>query len=62
MILHKQLLTTLGVLTGGAGALAFALDHSVRATDLELHPAKLPWYHTGLFNSFDHARYRFHST
>lgn len=49
-------MTTLGVLSGGVGALIFALDQSVRASELELHPPKNPFYHKGLFNSLDHAR------
>lgn len=47
---------TLGVLTGGAGALVLALDQSVKASDLELHPPKNPWSHKGWFSSLDHAR------
>lgn len=51
-----QLLGSLGVLAGGAGALIMALDRSVRASDLELHPPKNPWSHSGWFKSLDHAR------
>lgn len=47
---------SLGVLTGGAGALLFALDQSVRASELELHPPKNPWNHNGLLSSLDYAR------
>lgn len=50
------MLGTIGLLTGGGAALVFALDRSVKATDLELHPPKLPWSHNGLINSLDHAR------
>lgn len=50
------MLGTVGVLTGGAGALLFALDQSVRASELELHPPKNPWSHNGLLTSLDHAR------
>nr|CAI5840586.1 unnamed protein product [Callosobruchus analis] len=32
---------TIGMLAGGAGALVFALDRSVRASDLELHPPNM---------------------
>ncbi|XP_022915837.1 cytochrome c1, heme protein, mitochondrial [Onthophagus taurus] len=55
---RKALFATIGALAGGAGALAFALDQSVRASDLELHPPKNPWYHNGLLNSLDHASVR----
>lgn len=51
-----QLIGTMGILTGGAGALVLALDRSVKASDLELHPPKLPWSHSGWFDSLDHAR------
>lgn len=55
----KTLLATIGALTGGAAALVYALDQSVKASDLELHPPKNPWYHKGgLFNSLDHASVR----
>lgn len=46
---------TLGVLAGGAGALVFALDRAVKASDLELHPPKHIWPHSGIFSSLDHA-------
>jgi len=55
---RKALLGSLGVLAGGAGALIFALDKTVRATDLELHPPQNPWSHNGWFNSIDHAGIR----
>ncbi|KAL3285231.1 hypothetical protein HHI36_019343 [Cryptolaemus montrouzieri] len=55
---QKNLIGAIGALTGGAGALLFALDQSVRATDLELHPPKNPWSHNGLFSSLDHASVR----
>ncbi|KAF2893985.1 hypothetical protein ILUMI_12181 [Ignelater luminosus] len=54
----KTLLTTLGVLTGGAGALVLALDQSVRASDLELHAPKNPWNHKGPISALDHASIR----
>lgn len=54
----KTLLATLGVLTGGAGALMFALDQSVKASDLELHPPKNPWSHDGAISALDHASIR----
>lgn len=53
---QKTLLTAVGALAGGAGALVLALDHSVKAFDLVLHPPELPWSHKGFFNALDHAR------
>lgn len=55
---RKALIGTLGVLAGGTGALLFALDRSVKASDLELHPPKNPWSHSGPFSSLDHASIR----
>ncbi|KAK9881508.1 hypothetical protein WA026_016388 [Henosepilachna vigintioctopunctata] len=55
---QKTILGSLGVIAGGVGALVFALDQSVRATDLELHPPKNPWSHNGMISSFDHASLR----
>ncbi|ESO90987.1 hypothetical protein LOTGIDRAFT_122247 [Lottia gigantea] len=43
--------------TGGIGA-AVILDQRVLAGELELHPPKMPWSHTGLFDSFDAASVR----
>jgi len=51
-----QLFATLGIVTGGTGALVFALDQSVKASELELHPPKNPWSHNGFFSSLDHSR------
>uniref|UniRef100_A0A069DRE3 Cytochrome c1, heme protein, mitochondrial n=1 Tax=Panstrongylus megistus TaxID=65343 RepID=A0A069DRE3_9HEMI len=55
---RKALLTTMGVIAGGAGALLFALEKSISAADLELHPPKYPWSHRGYFDSLDHASIR----
>lgn len=55
---RKALLGSLGVLTGGVGALLFALDKSVRASDLQLHPPKNPWNHNAWYSSLDHASIR----
>ncbi|XP_046659763.1 cytochrome c1, heme protein, mitochondrial [Homalodisca vitripennis] len=55
---RKAFYATCGVVAGGAGALLFALDQSVKATDLELHPPKNPWNHKGYFDSLDHASIR----
>lgn len=54
---QKKIMATIGVLAGGAGALVYTLDQSVRAYDLVLHPPKLPWNHNGWFKGFDHARF-----
>lgn len=51
-------MTTIGIVTGGVGALAIALDRSVKAADVDLHPPKQLWPHTGLFQSLDHASIR----
>nr|CAD7593299.1 unnamed protein product [Timema genevievae] len=53
-----HLYATLGIITGGTGALLFALDQSVKASDLELHPPKHPWSHKGYFSALDHASIR----
>ncbi|KAK5642202.1 hypothetical protein RI129_008369 [Pyrocoelia pectoralis] len=55
---NRKLLVTLGGLTGSVGALIFALDQSVKATDLELHPPSYPWNHLGFTASLDHASIR----
>lgn len=41
--------------TAAAGGIGFlvALNSSVQAADLVLHPPKYPWSHKGLFKSFD---------
>lgn len=54
---HFQLLSTLGVVGGGVGALLFALEQSVQASGGEAHSPHQPWSHDGWFKSFDHARY-----
>jgi len=55
--LAKKLgLTALGLASGGAVGVVYALDESVKA-DLAIHPPKLPWSHKGI-NSFDHASIR----
>ncbi|XP_071451317.1 cytochrome c1, heme protein, mitochondrial [Hetaerina americana] len=55
---RKTFLVTIGVLSGGGAGLALALDQSVKASDLELHPPKNPWSHNGLFAALDHASVR----
>jgi ubiquinol-cytochrome c reductase cytochrome c1 subunit len=54
----KALLGSLGLLAGGTGTLLYALDQSVKASDLELHPPKNIWSHTGLFSALDHSSIR----
>ena len=55
---QKTICTTAGILTGGAAALWYALDRSVQAADLVLHPPEMSWPHSGLLSSFDHASLR----
>lgn len=55
---RKTLYATLGIITGGTGALLFTLDQSVKASDLELHPPKNPWSHSSFFASLDHTSIR----
>ena len=56
-----QALAASGVVGVGALGLMYALNESVKASDLELHPPKYPWSHTGFLGgflkAFDHARY-----
>lgn len=54
----KAGLALFGSLVGGAAALAYSLDQSVKASGLELHPPHFPWSHNGPFSSFDHASIR----
>ncbi|XP_077982595.1 cytochrome c1, heme protein, mitochondrial-like [Glandiceps talaboti] len=49
----KLVLSALGVLTAGGVGLVSALEMSVRAEDLELHPPKHPWNHKGLLQTYD---------
>lgn len=55
---RKALIGAFGALAGGAGALLFALDQSVRADELVLHPPKNPWSHNGIIQSYDHSSLR----
>ncbi|CAH0398878.1 unnamed protein product [Chilo suppressalis] len=55
---RKLLLSTLGVVGGGVGALLFALEQSVQASGSEAHPPHQPWSHDGWFQSLDHASVR----
>jgi len=53
-----QFTGAVGVLTAGAVGLGVALELSVRASGIELHPPKYPWNHKGMLDSFDHASMR----
>jgi len=48
----------LGTVAAGGVGLAAALQASVLATDLTLHPPEYPWSHNGIFSSLDHAAVR----
>ncbi|XP_013772646.1 cytochrome c1, heme protein, mitochondrial-like [Limulus polyphemus] len=54
----KFILTTSGILATGAAGLVYALNESVKASELELHPPNYPWTHSGVFSSLDHASIR----
>jgi len=54
----KAALSTLGVVVAGGAGLALALNQSVKASDLELHPPNYPWSHSGMVSSLDHASIR----
>lgn len=55
---RKVLLSTLGVVGGGVGALLYALEQSVKASGTEAHPPHNPWSHKGVISSLDHASVR----
>lgn len=55
---QKKLVATIGALTGGVGALIFALEQSVEASGSEVHPPAMPWSHNGLISALDHASVR----
>lgn len=38
------------------GGIPFLETASANMIDTGLHPAKLPWSHSGLFDTFDHSR------
>ncbi|CAG2116885.1 unnamed protein product, partial [Medioppia subpectinata] len=55
----RQILYTTGAVAGvGAIGLYYALDQSVKASDLELHPPAYPWSHNGFIKGFDHQSIR----
>lgn len=47
-----------GAATAGGLALIFALEKSVNASDVTLHPLALPWSHSGTFATLDMASVR----
>jgi len=53
----KVAVAALGVAVGGAAAVGFALNQSVKAS-VQLHPQQLPWNHNGIIDSLDHASVR----
>ncbi|KAL5292012.1 CYC1 family protein [Megaselia abdita] len=55
---QKKLLATVGATVGGAGALMFALESSVKASGTEVHPHTMPWSHNGMLASLDHTSIR----
>nr|CAH8863638.1 unnamed protein product [Trichobilharzia regenti] len=54
----RTLWTKLAIASGvvGFGVVSIALP--VHASDLQAHPAKLPWPHNGIISSYDHAAVR----
>lgn len=55
---RKSLLTWLGVIAGGSGALVYALEKSIDASGSEAHPPHHPWSHNGVISALDHASVR----
>ncbi|XP_071540701.1 cytochrome c1, heme protein, mitochondrial [Panulirus ornatus] len=55
---RKAVLGALGVIGGSAAGIVYALNQSVKASELELHTVKFPWPHSGIFSSLDHASIR----
>jgi ubiquinol-cytochrome c reductase cytochrome c1 subunit len=49
-------LLSVGVAGGGV---IYALENSINAGEVQLHPSKIPWSHSGWFNSFDYKSYAF---
>lgn len=48
-----QALAAVGAVTAGGLGFAVALNSSVQAIELELHPPKYPWSHSGFWRSLD---------
>ncbi|EDW93498.1 cytochrome c1, heme protein, mitochondrial [Drosophila yakuba] len=55
---NKKLIGALGAITGGVGALIYALEQSVQASGGEVHSPAQPWSHRGLFDALDHQSVR----
>ncbi|XP_036336331.1 cytochrome c1, heme protein, mitochondrial [Rhagoletis pomonella] len=55
---QKKLIAAVGAVTGGLGALLFALENSVEASGTEVHPPAMPWSHKGIISSLDHQGIR----
>ncbi|EDV51009.1 cytochrome c1, heme protein, mitochondrial [Drosophila erecta] len=55
---NKKLIGALGAITGGVGALIYALEQSVQASGSEVHSPAQPWSHKGLFDALDHQSVR----
>ncbi|KAM7355180.1 cytochrome c1 [Cochliomyia hominivorax] len=55
---QKKFIATIGALTGGVGALIYAMEQSVDASGTEVHPPAMPWSHNGLISALDHASVR----
>jgi len=53
----KAALMAVGAVTGVGGAVAYKLDQEVKA-NMALHAPKLPWSHSGMIDSLDHASVR----
>ncbi|RWS15242.1 cytochrome c1: heme protein-like protein [Dinothrombium tinctorium] len=57
-VIYSKLISG-GIIGCGIAGLAVALNESVKASDLTLHPPKYPWYHRqGFFNTLDMASVR----
>ncbi|XP_016934657.2 cytochrome c1, heme protein, mitochondrial [Drosophila suzukii] len=55
---NKKLIGAVGAITGGVGALLFALEQSVQASGGEVHAHAQGWNHKGLFDALDHQSVR----
>lgn len=47
-------MAAVGAAAAGGVGFVVALNSSVQAADLVLHPPKYPWSHQGYFKSYDH--------
>jgi len=55
--MKKVAVAAVGAALGGAAAVGFALNQTVKAS-VQLHPHQLPWTHNGLIDSLDHSSIR----